>query len=103
VEVSVRDDGVGRKAQPPDIHHYGLTIMHERAETLGGDLRVVSPEAGGTEVRLTFVPNAARRDGTGDRRLTAASADPGRPRGVSPEGPDGERVRPVWREGPGHA
>jgi len=60
VQVSIRDDGVGRTAQPPGIHHYGLTIMQERAETLGGDLRVVSPEPGGTEVRLTFIPNAAR-------------------------------------------
>jgi two-component system nitrate/nitrite sensor histidine kinase NarX len=56
VEVSVEDDGVGIQAVSPRIHHYGLAIMRERAESLSGELRVGSSPAGGTRVLLRFTP-----------------------------------------------
>jgi two-component system nitrate/nitrite sensor histidine kinase NarX len=68
VRVSVRDDGAGMKPRPARVHHYGMVIMHERASTLGGELRVLAPPGGGTEVVLTFVPQSARGAGDAVRR-----------------------------------
>jgi two-component system nitrate/nitrite sensor histidine kinase NarX len=56
VEVSVEDNGVGIQAVRPRLHHYGLAIMRERAESLGGELRVGSSAARGTRVLLRFTP-----------------------------------------------
>lgn len=52
--VAIRDDGIGigEASEPPG--HYGLNIMRERAERLGGTLRFSQPETGGTEVSVTF-------------------------------------------------
>lgn len=64
VEVSVEDNGVGIQAVRPRVHHYGLVIMRERAESLSGELRVGSSAAGGTRVLLRFTPGE-HRDGFG--------------------------------------
>lgn len=56
VTVSVEDDGVGL-GQAPDgheAHHYGLTIMRERADSLLGEIDVANRPEGGTIVRLRF-------------------------------------------------
>lgn len=53
VEVLVEDDGVGLPAAAPS-GHYGLEIMAERAQRIGGRLEVGPRAAGGTRVRLTF-------------------------------------------------
>ncbi len=75
VRVSVRDDGVGLRPQPARVHHYGMTIMHERASTLGGELRVQAPPGGGTDVVLTFVPQSLRGAGAAvERPLPVATA-----------------------------
>jgi two-component sensor histidine kinase len=59
VEVIIRDDGYGfnlstyyrsEKAQ----NHHGITIMKERAESLGGMLVITSAPGNGTEVRVTI-------------------------------------------------
>jgi two-component system nitrate/nitrite sensor histidine kinase NarQ len=52
--VAVRDNGIGigEANEPPG--HYGLNIMRERAERLGGPLRFSQPKNGGTEVTVTF-------------------------------------------------
>ncbi len=54
VEIVIEDDGVGM----PDIqqleHHYGMAIMRERTQGLGGSLHVGSSELGGTAVKLFF-------------------------------------------------
>ena len=59
VEVTIRDDGYGfdlsayyrsEKAQ----NHHGITIMKERAESLGGKLVITSTPGNGTEVRVTI-------------------------------------------------
>jgi two-component system nitrate/nitrite sensor histidine kinase NarX len=55
VEAVVEDDGVGIR-KGADLHHYGMTIMEERARTLHGELRYESRPGGGTRVVLAFLP-----------------------------------------------
>lgn len=59
VLVSVEDDGVGI-AKSADLHHYGMTIMEERARTLAGALSVAPGPRGGTRVTLAFRPTSRR-------------------------------------------
>tara|TARA_R110000823_G_scaffold142455_25_gene272378 strand:- start:1063 stop:2931 length:1869 start_codon:yes stop_codon:yes gene_type:complete len=54
----VLDDGVGIAADPVKEHHYGLSTMRERAELLQGTLDIHPGEEGGTEVVLSFMPDA---------------------------------------------
>ncbi|MCU7915620.1 MAG: hypothetical protein KZQ65_06875 [Candidatus Thiodiazotropha sp. (ex Gloverina cf. vestifex)] len=54
VTVTVEDDGVGIDDQRDMMQHYGLPIMKERAECLGGDLSIVESTLGGTQIKLTF-------------------------------------------------
>ncbi|MCU7844064.1 MAG: type IV pili methyl-accepting chemotaxis transducer N-terminal domain-containing protein [Candidatus Thiodiazotropha sp. (ex Monitilora ramsayi)] len=54
VTVTVEDDGVGIGDQSDMMQHYGLPIMKERADWLGGDLQVVESGMGGTRIKLTF-------------------------------------------------
>ncbi|MBI5331037.1 MAG: HAMP domain-containing protein [Betaproteobacteria bacterium] len=61
VEVTVEDDG-GGIVKSPDVHHYGMTIMEERARTLAGAVRFDPRPEGGTRVTLRFRP-ASRRNG----------------------------------------
>ncbi len=59
VRLTVSDDGVGI---PPGGHRSGLRNMAERARGLGGEMRLESPEGGGT--RLVWrVPVAAEAAG----------------------------------------
>jgi signal transduction histidine kinase/ligand-binding sensor domain-containing protein len=54
--VSVRDDGQGiepRLLSTGKAGHWGLSGMRERAEKIGGRLRILSQRATGTEVELT--------------------------------------------------
>jgi len=59
VEIVVADDGAGLPAartgeQAGGSSHYGLEIMLERAQRLGGTLQIGPREGGGTCVRLAF-------------------------------------------------
>jgi len=56
VEVAVSDDGIGLPAFPAGRGHYGMTIMRERAASLGGDIAIDSPSGGGLRVRVQFRP-----------------------------------------------
>ena len=58
VEAVVEDDGVGIR-RGADAHHYGMTIMEERAKYLGGELLVENLPTLGTRVTLHFVPGQA--------------------------------------------
>ncbi len=60
LEVMVEDDGIGLETQDSPPMHYGLVIMRDRADTLGGDFRVRNREAGGTLVAIAFTPQTAR-------------------------------------------
>jgi two-component system nitrate/nitrite sensor histidine kinase NarX len=57
VSASVTDDGHGIH-QAADAHHYGMTIMDERAKNLGGRLTVENLPTLGTRVTLHFMPGA---------------------------------------------
>jgi two-component system nitrate/nitrite sensor histidine kinase NarX len=61
VMVTIDDDGVGYiPAQGDEPHHYGQTIMKERAFSLGGEIQVMARRKGGTRVRLVFTPKLAQ-------------------------------------------
>lgn len=68
LEARVEDDGRGI-VKRADAHHYGMTIMEERARTLAGDIRYESPADGGTRVILKFRP-ASRRASAAPARLS---------------------------------
>lgn len=57
VSASVTDDGHGIH-QAADAHHYGMTIMDERAKNLGGRLTVENLPTLGARVTLHFMPGA---------------------------------------------
>jgi signal transduction histidine kinase len=64
--VSVRDDGIGfdptAVAADAGGRHVGITIMRERAESVGGHLEVDSRPGEGAEVQAWVPgPDAARR------------------------------------------
>lgn len=61
VEMVLEDDGVGMAQPVGRRHHYGLSIMRERAESLSGQLDFDSgPQRSGTRVTLHFTPASAR-------------------------------------------
>lgn len=64
IEVSIEDDGRGI-VKDADVHHYGMTIMEERARTLAGEVRYEGRAVDGTRVVLTFRP-VSRRIVNGD-------------------------------------
>ena len=59
VSATVTDDGIGIQ-QSAGVHHYGMTIMEERAKNLGGQLTVENLPALGTRVTLHFMPESRR-------------------------------------------
>ena len=60
VEVTVEDDGKGI-VKPADLHHYGMTIMEERARSLHGELSYPPRPDGGTRVVLRFTANGKQK------------------------------------------
>lgn len=56
VLVTIDDDGNGVAFDNTKPHHYGLTIMTERAHCLGGKIDILPRRLGGTRVRLLFHP-----------------------------------------------
>ncbi|WP_374339468.1 ATP-binding protein [Methyloversatilis sp.] len=54
--VVVDDDGRGLTNPYAESNHYGLSIMRERAHSLGGEVTVDHRPGGGTRVQLTFSP-----------------------------------------------
>ena len=60
VTLRVTDNGSGFESAPAQVvDHWGLATMRERAEQMGGRLRLVSSSGQGTEVE--FVAPFARR------------------------------------------
>jgi signal transduction histidine kinase len=62
IEMSIRDDGRGFDPQQSFSGHYGLRMMHERAEAVGALFAINSRPGHGTEltIRWTF-PEAKER------------------------------------------
>ncbi len=59
VRVEIEDDGIGIPRDPERRHHFGLSIMRDRAETLGGEISVEPRPGGGTRVLLAFHADSA--------------------------------------------
>jgi len=56
IELSIRDDGRGfDPEQPAASGHYGLSMMHERANAVGVLLAITSQPGHGTELTLRWV------------------------------------------------
>lgn len=54
-ELQVEDNGVGLDSGRASDHgHFGLSIMRERAQRIGGIIELQRCERGGTRMRLTF-------------------------------------------------
>ncbi|RJX75517.1 nitrate/nitrite two-component system sensor histidine kinase NarQ [Vibrio sinensis] len=56
IEVKIADDGIGIASDPKKAHHYGMSIMHERASRLNGELEIGVNAIGGCTVKLQY-PN----------------------------------------------
>ena len=62
IDIVVEDDGAGLPAAPqsPTPSHFGIDIMRQRAQRLGGGIEIGAREGGGTRIRLFFpAANAA--------------------------------------------
>lgn len=56
IVITIEDNGVGIPEEAERRHHYGLAIMSERADSLGGTFTVSRRKEGGTCVRVAFTP-----------------------------------------------
>lgn len=54
LEIKINDDGIGFGSAPEKPMHYGLNIMKERAERIGGSIHYQTLKTGGAGVTLTF-------------------------------------------------
>ncbi|WP_198411227.1 ATP-binding protein [Marinimicrobium alkaliphilum] len=61
IQVRIEDDGIGIANAPEKPNHYGLTIMRERAHSLGGELHLSNRVPTGTRVYFAFVPRYLHR------------------------------------------
>lgn len=59
VVAAVQDDGKGFSEATAEPQHYGLSIMRERAASLGGELTISAQADAGTRVCLSFTPASA--------------------------------------------
>lgn len=64
LQVSVEDDGCGVRSERAQAAggHYGLEIMRERAQRIGGDIDIVSAPSKGTRVRLVVPARATAKE-----------------------------------------
>ncbi|HEU0202105.1 MAG TPA: HAMP domain-containing protein [Burkholderiaceae bacterium] len=74
IEVCIEDDGVGAADLGAPPHHFGLTIMRERAALLGGELIVDARPGGGTRVTLRFSAKSPFGNGSAQDRREAPSS-----------------------------
>lgn len=68
MEVIIEDDGIGFEPETIRPSHYGMTIMHERSQTLGGELYYHRRKPRGTSLVLRFIPQTLRRFHEGEQR-----------------------------------
>jgi len=61
VYVLVEDDGMCEAVTTAERHHYGLSIMRERADILGGSLSLSPRLAAGTQIELRFQPQMVQQ------------------------------------------
>jgi len=61
ISVMIDDDGIGLDAKQSEMHHYGMSIMQERARSLGGSFHVQTRAVGGTRILFRFHTGERRR------------------------------------------
>lgn len=57
ITVFIEDDGIGFSEPPSKVNHYGMNIMYERAQRLGGELHIDSEPNQGCKVSITYPAN----------------------------------------------
>jgi two-component system nitrate/nitrite sensor histidine kinase NarX len=62
IELSIRDDGQGFDPERTASGHYGLSMMHERAEGVGARLSITSLPGHGTELTIHWSPTPPKED-----------------------------------------
>ncbi|MBI5921378.1 MAG: type IV pili methyl-accepting chemotaxis transducer N-terminal domain-containing protein [Betaproteobacteria bacterium] len=67
--ITIEDHGAGLKPGGAGLHHYGISIMRDRAESLGGCLSVSALPVG-TRVELRFQPKMILQDSSAAELLT---------------------------------
>ena len=61
VELQIRDDGLGFEWDGPGkAGHYGLSMMHERAESVRALLTITSQPGQGTTLRMRWTKDAQK-------------------------------------------
>jgi signal transduction histidine kinase len=60
IELSIRDDGQGFDPKLTASGHYGLGMMHERAEAVGARLSITSKPGQGTELGIRWAAAGKR-------------------------------------------
>jgi signal transduction histidine kinase len=60
--LTINDDGRGFEMGSVAPGHFGLTIMHERAEAVGATLRVESQPGGGTQITAVWEEDEGRKE-----------------------------------------
>jgi two-component system nitrate/nitrite sensor histidine kinase NarX len=63
IELSIHDDGQGFDSRQTTSGHYGLSMMHERAEAVGAHLSITSQPGHGTELTLRW-KEAGKKEAT---------------------------------------
>lgn len=76
VRISIEDNGAGLTGSGPELHHYGISIMRDRAESLGGTLTVAPAAQSGTRVELRFQPKMILQDSSAAALLTTMTGTP---------------------------
>lgn len=61
VTLQIRDDGCGFDPEDIPPGHYGLSMMRERAKTIGADLSITSQPGHGSEIFICW-PEVAEED-----------------------------------------
>jgi PAS domain S-box-containing protein len=60
IELSIRDDGRGFDPEQTTSGHYGLSMMHERAEGVGAQLSIVSQPGHGTQLTIRWTEDGKK-------------------------------------------
>ncbi len=84
IEVRVEDDGIGIAVARSPHGHFGLSIMGDRAASVGGRLDIEARSPAGTRVRLRFRPHTAFGGASGASSVGEVS-------GAGSAGPTGAR------------
>ena len=63
IELSIRDDGRGFDPERTTSGHYGMSMMHERAEAVGALLSITSQPGHGTELMIHWTGTPPKEAG----------------------------------------